>query len=38
MLISVQIRYGSLRLTGDVVKVIWDQDEKTFKLTGTYGL
>jgi hypothetical protein len=34
----VQIRYGCLSLTGDSVKVHWDQDEKTFKLTGTYGL
>lgn len=33
-----QIRYGCLRITGDSVKVHWDQDEKTFKLTGTYGL
>ncbi|KAI4738050.1 hypothetical protein E4T50_11489 [Aureobasidium sp. EXF-12298] len=36
--ISASIRYGSLRLTGDGVKVNWDQDEKTFKLSGTYGL
>ncbi|KAG9843727.1 hypothetical protein KCU98_g7624, partial [Aureobasidium melanogenum] len=36
--ISASIRYGYLRLTGDGVKVNWDQDEKTFKLSGTYGL
>ncbi|KAG9668825.1 hypothetical protein KCU99_g7431, partial [Aureobasidium melanogenum] len=29
--ISASIRYGSLRLTGDGVRVNWDQDEKTFK-------
>ncbi|KAH0349048.1 hypothetical protein KCU83_g5621, partial [Aureobasidium melanogenum] len=34
----IRIRYGSLRLTGDGVKVNWDQDEKTFKLSGAYGL
>jgi len=33
-----QIRYGSLGITGDSVKVHWDQGEKTFRLTGTYGL
>lgn len=38
MLILVQIRHGSLRLTGDGVKVNWNQHEKTFKLSGTYGL
>ncbi|KAI4725386.1 hypothetical protein E4T49_06855 [Aureobasidium sp. EXF-10728] len=36
--ISASIRYNTLNLTGDSVKVHWDQDEKTFKLTGTYGL
>ncbi|KAG9554812.1 hypothetical protein KCU71_g10775, partial [Aureobasidium melanogenum] len=37
--ISASIRYGSLRLTGDGVKVNWDQDEKTFKFgTAEYGV
>ncbi|KAI4841717.1 hypothetical protein E4T44_07724, partial [Aureobasidium sp. EXF-8845] len=36
--ITSTIRYGSLGLTGESVKVHWDQDEKTFKLSGTYGL
>ncbi|CAD0020019.1 unnamed protein product [Aureobasidium pullulans] len=36
--ISNSIRYNNLRITGDGVKVHWDQEEKTFKLTGTYGL
>ncbi|KAI4741603.1 hypothetical protein E4T50_07984 [Aureobasidium sp. EXF-12298] len=36
--ITATIRYGCLRITGDSVKVSWDQDEKTFKLNGTYGL
>ncbi|KAK0257554.1 hypothetical protein LTS09_007601 [Friedmanniomyces endolithicus] len=35
---SVRIRYGTLRLTGEGVRVNWDQEEKTFKLSGTYGL
>ncbi|KAG9550876.1 hypothetical protein KCU79_g13607, partial [Aureobasidium melanogenum] len=35
----IRIRYGSLRLTGDGVKVNWDQDEKTFKFgTADYGV
>lgn len=37
VLTSRQIRYN-LRITGDAVKVHWDQEEKTFKLSGTYGL
>ncbi|KAI4719966.1 hypothetical protein E4T48_03791 [Aureobasidium sp. EXF-10727] len=36
--ISASIRYNTLNLTGDSVKVHWDQDEKTFKLPATYGL
>ncbi|KAI4841821.1 hypothetical protein E4T44_07666 [Aureobasidium sp. EXF-8845] len=36
--ITSTIRYGSLSITGESVKVHWDQDEKTFKLAGTYGL
>ncbi|KAG9691665.1 hypothetical protein KCU95_g7804, partial [Aureobasidium melanogenum] len=32
------LRYSYLRLTGDGVKVNWDQDDKTFKLSETYGL
>ncbi|CAD0091866.1 unnamed protein product [Aureobasidium vineae] len=36
--ISAPIRYNTLNLTGNSVKVHWDQDENTLKLTGTYGL
>ncbi|KAK6409588.1 hypothetical protein LTR81_016128 [Elasticomyces elasticus] len=36
--ISASVRCNTLRITGADVKVHWDQEEKTFKLVGTYGL
>ncbi|TKA70635.1 hypothetical protein B0A55_05749 [Friedmanniomyces simplex] len=33
-----KVRYNTLRITGEEVRVNWDQEEKTFKLSGTYGL
>ncbi|KAF1812947.1 hypothetical protein P152DRAFT_331654 [Eremomyces bilateralis CBS 781.70] len=36
--VEASIRYGTLMITGDHVNVQWDPEEKTFKLSGTYGL
>lgn len=35
---EASIRYNTLRITGKEVRVVWDGQEKTFKVSGTYGL
>jgi hypothetical protein len=36
--IEVSIRYDSLNLRGDKVRIGWNKEENTFSVGGSYGL
>jgi len=36
--IDASVRYNTLSITGEEVRLNWDGEEETFKLAGTYGL
>lgn len=36
--ISASVRYGSLRVTSEMINVKWDEETKMLSLSGTYGV